>query len=61
MSQKKKRQAQRGEGKLFFNSQWKHLTTLKRNETLFEAIAFLLEIQLAVGLFLLLLFISISN
>lgn len=45
----------------FFNSQWKHLTTLETNETLFEAIAFLLEIQLAVGLFLLLLFISISN
>lgn len=65
MSQKKKkRRAHRGEGKLFFKSQrsrWKHLTTLDTNETLFEAIAFLLEIQLAVGLFLLLPFISISN
>lgn len=48
----------------FFNSQprqRKHLNTLETNRTLFEAIAFLLKIQLAVGLFLLLLFISISN
>lgn len=36
-------------------------TTLETNEALFEAIAFLLEIQSAVGSFLLLLFISISN
>lgn len=42
-------------------SQWKHLTALETNETLFEAIAFLFEIQLAVGLFLPLLFISTSN
>lgn len=42
-------------------SQWKHLTSLETNETLFEAIAFLFEIQLAVGLFLPLLFISTSN
>lgn len=38
----------------FFNSQqtsWNHLTTLETNETLFEAIAFLLEIRLAVGCF----------
>lgn len=49
---------------LLFNSQqsqWKHLATLEANETLFEAIAFLLEIQSAGGLFLMLLFISISN
>lgn len=59
---KENKQAQ--EGKVFFNSHqshWKHLTTLETNEILFEAIAFLLEIQSAVGLFLLLLFISISN
>lgn len=42
-------------------SQQKHLTALETNETLFEAIAFLFEIQLSVGLFLPLLFISISN
>lgn len=59
---KKNKQAQ--ESIVFFNghrSQWKHLTALETNEILFEAIAFLLEIQSAVGLFLLLLFISISN
>jgi len=47
------------EGKVVFNSQqspWKHLTSLETDETLFEAIAFLLEIQSAVGLFLLSLF-----
>lgn len=47
-----------------FNSQqspWKHLTTMGTNETLFGAIAFLLEIESAVGLLLLLLFIFISN
>lgn len=55
----KKCQAQHGEGKCFLQQrQWKHLTTLEMS---FEAVAFLLEIQLAVGLFLLLLFISISN
>lgn len=46
---------------VLFNSQQKHLTALETNETLFEAIAFLFEIQLSVGLFLPLLFISISN
>lgn len=61
MSQKKKKKKKKN-GELneekasrFSNRQ----TTLETN--VFETIAFLLEIQLAVGLFLLLLFISISN